>query len=137
MQFDPELERRLQKAEEAVQALKPEFAKSMETDLKAIDEILARLDLDESDYDALDRLRALIHELKGNAGSFDFPLVSMIAECFQALLRALNQLNKQLLGILRDHRNTLEIAMKPTLSANERTHLNEFVQLSRQLSASL
>lgn len=137
MQFDPELERRLQKAEEAIQALKPEFAKSMETDLRAIDDMLARLDIDENDNDALDRLSALIHELKGNAGSFDFPLVSMIAECFQTLLRALNRLNKQLLGILRDHRNTLEIAIKPALSKDERTHLNEFVQLSRHLSARL
>jgi HPt (histidine-containing phosphotransfer) domain-containing protein len=137
MEFDPEMEERLKQAEAAVTNLKPEFAKSVALDLKVIDELLAGLETDNSDNEALDRLRAIAHELKGNAGSYGFPLASAIAKCFYDLLRTLDIPNAQIITLLRNHRNTLAIAMKPTISKKEKDELEEFIVLSRKLTASL
>ncbi len=120
MEFDPEMEKRLKQAEAAVTNLKPEFTKSVALDLKVIDDILARLETDKSDSEALHRLRATVHELKGNVGSFGFPLASAIAKCFYDLLQTLDVPNAQIITLLRNHRNTLEIAMKPALSKKEK-----------------
>jgi chemotaxis protein histidine kinase CheA len=137
MDFDPEMEKRLKQAEAAVTNLKPEFAKSVTQDLKLIDEILARLTADKSDNKALDRLRAIAHELKGNAGSFGFPLASAIAKCFYDLLLTLDIPNAQIITLLRNHRNVLEIAIKPTISKKAKSELEEFIVLSRKLTAAL
>jgi HPt (histidine-containing phosphotransfer) domain-containing protein len=105
----------------------------MTEDLKAMDAELALLEKNLDDAAARERLEALVHDLKGNAGSFDFRLVAMVADCFQTLLSSLEQIDRTILAVIRDHRHTLEIAMEPSLSDAEKKNFQEFMTLSRQL----
>ncbi|HAA92853.1 MAG TPA: hypothetical protein DCE33_10430 [Rhodospirillaceae bacterium] len=137
MEFNAEMEKRLQKAEQAVEALKPDFLETLASDLEMMDKWLGQLAENPGDENALFELRALLHDLKGNAGSFDFPLVSAIAGCLSDLIQSLDSIDTKMLAAMRDHRNSIEVAGNPQLANKARQDLEEFIQLSRKLTASL
>ncbi len=78
---------RLAQAEAAINALKGEYAQQLRTDATRLAEIFGSVDPANPDKSALEDLFALAHNLKGQAGSFGYDLVTSIAASLCDLLR--------------------------------------------------
>lgn len=76
----------LAQAEAAVAALSAEYRAWAEADLAKLRDTLAQLRRDPADTTALRRLYAVAHDMKGQAATFGYPLLTRIA---QALCRFL------------------------------------------------
>lgn len=127
----PDLEHRIARAEAAVAVLKPKFRTALVQDLTRLG---ALADAD-PDAETLEKQRALIHDIKGNAGGFGFNLVSDIAACLNAYLNAIARLGPQDAEIVHDHCNGMTIAATAPLDPEAREQIEEFIRLSQRLTA--
>ncbi|MDP6390118.1 MAG: hypothetical protein QF654_09515 [Alphaproteobacteria bacterium] len=135
MKFDPELERRLTRADKAVETLKPRLGEAVREELtKVFDETLAELAGAAGDSEAaLNRLRTLARELKGNAGTYGYEIASVVADSLHAYLETIEEPDDLAIQLIRDHRNSIEVSMSEEISAEDQKHLDEFIALSREL----
>src|SRR3546814_20551773 len=115
MKFSKDLERRINRAEAQVGAMKPQYAQSMRGELARIDSCVAAVSAGGEGAEAARRdLEKLIHDLKGNAGSFGYDLVSAVAHCLHDYLRTVKSLDALPLQLLRNHPHTRQLAMQHT-----------------------
>lgn len=136
MKFSKDLERRINRAEAQVGAMKPQYAESMRGELARIDSCIAAVNAGGEGAETARRdLEKLIHDLKGNAGSFGYDMVSAVAHCLHDYLRTVKSLDALALQLIRDHRDSLQVAMTDTLAEKDRRRLEEFIMLSRQVTA--
>jgi len=127
----PDLEDRIARAEAAVAVIKPKFKVALTQDLARLCD-LANAGLD---GETLAEQRALIHDIKGNAGGFGFNLVSDIAACLNAYLDAITALGPLDAKIIRDHCASMTIAAAAPLDVTAREQIEEFIRLSQRLTA--
>ncbi len=78
---------RLAQAEAAINALKGEYAKQLRTDVDQLASLFASMSVESSDASILEDLFGVAHNLKGQAGSFGYDLVTSIAASLCDLLR--------------------------------------------------
>ncbi len=78
---------RLAQAEAAINALKGEYADQLRADADQLAGIFGAVDSTNPDKSTLEDLFALSHNLKGQAGSFGYDLVTSIAASLCDLLR--------------------------------------------------
>lgn len=135
MSFDPEFERRLVRADKAVETLKPRLGEAVREELtKVFDEALAELAEGTGDTEAaIARLLKLARELKGNAGTYGYGVASVVADCLHAYLETIKEPDDLAIKLIRDHRNSIEVSMSEAISAEDQKHLDEFIALSREL----
>lgn len=79
---------RLAQAEAAINALKGEYAHQLRADVGQLAEIFGSVDAVNPSKSKLEDLFAIAHNLKGQAGSFGYDLVTSIAASLCDLLRA-------------------------------------------------
>ena len=135
MSFDSEFERRLARADAAVETLKPKLGEAMRDELtKVFDEALAEIVEGTGDTEAaLARLLKLARELKGNAGTYGYEVTTVVADCLHAYLETIEEPDDLAIQLIRDHRNSIEVSMSEEISAEDQKHLDEFIALSREL----
>lgn len=78
---------RLALAEAAINALKGEYSQQLLTDVEQLSSIFTSVSPDNPDAAALDDLFDVAHNIKGQAGSFGYHLVTSIAGTLCDLLR--------------------------------------------------
>lgn len=78
---------RLAQAEAAINALKGEYSKQLRTDVDQLAKIFALVPPKDPDATVLEDLFGIAHNLKGQAGSFGYDLVTSIAASLCDLLR--------------------------------------------------
>ena len=125
----PDLELRVARAEAAIAVIKPKFQVALVKELAR----LGTLGDAGTAGETLEDLRALIHDIKGNAGGFGFNLVSEIAAGLNAYLVAIPNLGPLDAGIIHDHCNSMTIAATGPLDADQNRQIEEFIRLSQQL----
>jgi chemotaxis protein histidine kinase CheA len=81
---------RLAQAEAAINALKGEYTQQLKADAAHLSEVWASLDGPNFDPKTLENLFGIAHNLKGQAGSFGYDLVTSIAASLCDLVRGLN-----------------------------------------------
>ncbi len=135
MKFEPELERRIRRAERAVAQLKPGFGRSMRERLpEMFDSPIAALTSGSDDpVRVLARLRTVAREIKGNAGAYGFETTSALADCLHAYLDTVESVDEQTVEIIRSHRDSIELSLSESLPNQERRRIEEFIDLSREL----
>ena len=71
----------IRRADKQVQKLSGEFEEIFAASVPALGEAMERLrKTDGADDEALDRLRRTLHDLRGQAGTFGYPLVSQVGD---------------------------------------------------------
>ncbi|MCE7998613.1 MAG: Hpt domain-containing protein [Rhodobiaceae bacterium] len=78
---------RLAQAEAAINALKGEYAQQLRADADHLSRVFASVNAENPEADALEELFGIAHNLKGQAGSFGYDLVTSIAASLCDLLR--------------------------------------------------
>jgi len=78
---------RLAQAEAAINALKGEYSKQLRTDVDELAKIFVSVNPNDPDVAVLEELFGVAHNLKGQAGSFGYDLVTSIAASLCDLLR--------------------------------------------------
>jgi chemotaxis protein histidine kinase CheA len=78
---------RLAQAEAAINALKGEYSQQLRTDVDQLAKIFASVTPKDPDTTVLEDLFGVAHNLKGQAGSFGYDLVTSIAASLCDLLR--------------------------------------------------
>ncbi len=78
---------RLAQAEAAINALKGEYAQQLQADVAQLTTLLASVDRTNPAPDAIEELFGISHNLKGQAGSFGYDLVTSIASSLCDLVR--------------------------------------------------
>ncbi len=79
---------RLKKAEEAVAKLAELYPERLVAEVRVVRETWETLRADPEDEDAARRLRRCIHDIKGQAATFSFPLATEIASAIRGLVAA-------------------------------------------------
>jgi chemotaxis protein histidine kinase CheA len=78
---------RLAQAEAAINALKGEYAQQLQADVAQLTDVFASVDRTNPAPAALEELFGISHNLKGQAGSFGYDLVTSIAASLCDLVR--------------------------------------------------
>ncbi len=81
---------RLAQAEAAINALKDEYAQQLRTDVDHLATLFVSVDAENPQASVLEELFGVAHNLKGQAGSFGYDLVTEIAASLCDLLRGQN-----------------------------------------------
>lgn len=99
---DPPDEDRLALAEQLIAGLQDEFAECADAQIARLTEIcLTRWVKPARREAAIRQLRRIAHDLKGEAGTFGYDLVTEIAECFGVYLREVPEARQQHADMVR------------------------------------
>jgi chemotaxis protein histidine kinase CheA len=96
----------IQRAEKAVDSLKVEFTGWLAQDIENLTNGLAAFSKDRSHHNA-DTLFRAAHDLKGQATTFEYPLVARIAASLAKLMQGLRALESAPLPLVEAHVNAI------------------------------
>ncbi len=110
LKLDPKL---LTKAEAQVAELKLSYGDWIEADLDKLTTALDRLkDRSESAAEHLAVIEATAHEIKGQAGTFDYPLFTLIAESLNDMLRGADTIEDRQIELVEAHIDAIGVIVR-------------------------
>ncbi len=110
LKLDPKL---LTKAEAQVAELKLSYGDWIEADLDKLTIALDKLkDRSESAAKQLQVIEGTAHDIKGQAGTFDYPLLTLIAESLCDMLRAADTIEDRQIGLVAAHIDAIGIIVR-------------------------
>ncbi len=110
LKLDPKL---LTKAEAQVAELKLSYGDWIEADLDKLTIALDKLkDRSESAAKQLQVIEGTAHDIKGQAGTFDYPLLTLIAESLCDMLRAADTIEDRQIGLVAAHIDAIGVIVR-------------------------
>lgn len=101
---------RLAEAEKAIAQMEGSYRDWLETDLKSVGAAIERIAADPKN--ALPHIkvaRGLLHDIRGQGGTFDYGLITAIADSLHDLLRASETPDARLIDLMRIHMDALRV----------------------------
>ena len=112
-------ETRLRQAEAAVTELKKDFSQWVREDLTRLRRAYESACTDAAKrQDHLDAIAGLVHEIKGEAGSYDYPLLTRVAESLQNFVHSVDGCRDVQLDIIGKHVEAMEAIIRENLEGN-------------------
>ena len=116
LKLDPRL---LAKAEAQVAELKLSFGDWVEADLDRLTIALGKLkDRSGSAAENLEVIEGTAHDIKGQAGTFDYPLLTLIAESLCDMLRGADTIEDRQIGLVEAHIDAIAIIVRRRIQGN-------------------
>jgi chemotaxis protein histidine kinase CheA len=129
---------RLAQAEAAINALKDEYAQQLRIDADQLQKMFASVDPQSPDSAALEGLFGVAHNLKGQAGSFGYDLVTSIAASLCDLIRGQNgQVGRRAYKVIGQHVQVLGRVVDKGIVGDGGDTGQKIVQSLRDLCATL
>jgi len=101
------------RAEAALDTLKEEYGAHIRNDLAALASGLEAAQAEPCEAAAqLEAMRRRAHDVKGQAGTFGYPLVTAIAESLESLLRRVNRSDQRHLALIQTHLQAMTVVVR-------------------------
>lgn len=112
-------ESRLRQAEAAVTELKKDFSQWICEDLTRLRQAYESACSDaKKRQEHLDNISGLVHEIKGEAGSYDYPLLTRVAESLQNFVNSVDDCRGVQLDIVGKYVEAMEAIIREKLEGN-------------------
>ena len=123
----------IKRAEAAMEDLKTQFGGMLADDVKNLAAAHARF-ADTPDSDSRAALMRAAHDIKGNAPTFDFPLIGRVAGSLSRLIGEQPQDAPLLAGLIDAHVNTIQVILRQNLrGANDKMALTLCAELDARV----
>lgn len=103
----------VKRAEDALEELSEDYAEWLERDLADLSRLLDEVKGDpEAAGPGLEEMARRAHDVKGQAGTFGYPLITALAESLCNLLSRLDGLNTSCLEVMTTHVEAMEVVRR-------------------------
>ncbi|MGD8325762.1 MAG: Hpt domain-containing protein [Sphingomonadales bacterium] len=114
--IDPEVLAKAQKIFDDMAADYPNFVMGL---IKELEDLFRRyLDEPKARIETVERMTAIAHDMKGQGGTFGYPLITEIADGLNKLLRSEVDLNDIHLEVIKAHIDAMAIVMRDKISGD-------------------